>query len=1712
VDVLSLGVPEGASITADLQDATYETIPGQDVAPEATYLIRKSGESTVDYAKDPHSYGRDEFLPVQVLNVSPPCQLRMQRVVSVTLSPYQYNPAKRVLRKITSGRLVIRYATPAGRQVLQAAGAERPDPYYEDIYCSILANHSESRGWRTRGVAIEKTGQDSTRDWFETGRTYFRIPVARDGWYRVTSQDIPGLDSSTARIFYRGKQVPLVVRPDRSVEFYGLRHRGDSTYLDYFTDTSSYWLTSGGAQAGVYFREEGPIAGAAVDTISSSAFTVHLEQNQDYYEGTTQSEITDNGTVPGEGWVWEYFYPGTTSYQHFLLDAIDSLRGPVATLRVRVQSTTLHYNTPDHRVKFWVNFTLVGDLQFTGREGVTANFNFPASLLKAGDNLLTIMSEATASSPNQFYLDWCEVEYRRLNTAVQDLALLDIPAETPPRTLLMTAEGFHTASLEIYDLTTHRKLRVGAVTGDSAAGYTVRFVDTVGIARKYVVVSQGGVSPAGGIQAKTFSDIRQNSVGADYIVLTHSNFLSAAQRLAAHRATANGVRTRVVDVQDVYDEFNYGHLATDPIKAYLSYAYQNWPGVPPSFLVLFGDASWDFHRYMSTTIKTNFVPAYGVPAGDNWYVCFDPSYPFIPSMMVGRIPVETAIQAEGVVDKLIMYDGELPAEWNKNFMFISGGTTPAEQASFNGTTNLTVNTYVASPPIGGTAFKIYKTTPEAIEGEHREEMRDLVKRGLSFINFLGHSGGRFWQVDIGDPATLENTMGQLPFVSSVSCNIASFAEPSNTLLAEDFLLTENRGGIAAWGSSSLGYANIGSALVNLFLAGVANDTLRGFGALTTAARIQMWQQRGSDYISIASVNLNPLIGDPLTSLALARNPDLALTERGIQTNAAEQSAADSILAIKIALHNYGLVPPDSVGISLTDTYASVIRGLLDNARVPPVFHRDSLVVPWRVLKEQGAHTLTAVLDPRALLPDVNRSNNSATANEYVFGNEIAAVRPFDNMVVSAGAQTLVAAPRRASDSTAWSYEFEVDTTLTFDSPALMKSGLISGAPVGARWTTPQSLAVGAWFWRVRSLQGAVYGQWVVAGFSVSGEAPVLPAARWKQSSPKQFARGAMARTSATDSGVALAGRAPFHIVARSLGGRWDMNRDYFSYLRINDQVMLGYWWANGTSFMVLRADEVTGAYEFRPFDVAGDTSKATQLTSYLNSVRSGEVVAITVVWDGYTNVTPALRQAFRYLGSMLIDSVRFNDSWMLISRMGPAGLREPILEHWSTDGVAVDSITLNNYYTDGGGTFASPAFPYPAAWTGFHVRGRGLDGVTALRSVLVGARRTGVQDTLVALQGDSIDLELASLSGRVLADSAIAEVSLSASLTTGDGITTPVLREWWLDLQPPQELAISPRTIEAPAGPVDRGGVLELPVTVHNIGFRTSTPSSVQVFLSNPTTEAVAVADVLLDSIPPDGSRRVIALIPTSALSGDMTATVKIIPRPESHDLIVGNNQVRVPLTVAGGPSTKLLLFADGTQLMDGDYVAVRPTLIVQLQGWTFDPLHDRADLYIDGARSGTQKASGGTETVSLVAGNPTFNPTLTEGTHELQVVLVKGTLVGFPDTVAQQVNVNVEGRFRILNLYNYPNPFQRETYFTFVLAGAEAPEEVRIRIYTVAGRKIQQLTASGAQMQIGFNRVYWDGRDIEGDEIANGTYLYQVEVRAGGTVVVESQKLVRLR
>jgi hypothetical protein len=80
-----------------------------------------------------------------------------------------------------------------------------------------------------------------------------------------------------------------------------------------------------------------------------------------------------------------------------------------------------------------------------------------------------------------------------------------------------------------------------------------------------------------------------------------------------------------------------------------------------------------------------------------------------------------------------------------------------------------------------------------------------------------------------------------------------------------------------------------------------------------------------------------------------------------------------------------------------------------------------------------------------------------------------------------------------------------------------------------------------------------------------------------------------------------------------------------------------------------------------------------------------------------------------------------------------------------------------------------------------------------------------------------------------------------------------------------------------------------------------------------------------------------------------------------------------------------------------------------------------------------------------------------------------------------------------IRDVANHPNPFTDRTTIIYLLS--QSGSGVRVSIYTVGGRLIRIF--EDAPSELSYNALDWDGRDAEGDEVANGVYLYVIEAEA---------------
>lgn len=85
---------------------------------------------------------------------------------------------------------------------------------------------------------------------------------------------------------------------------------------------------------------------------------------------------------------------------------------------------------------------------------------------------------------------------------------------------------------------------------------------------------------------------------------------------------------------------------------------------------------------------------------------------------------------------------------------------------------------------------------------------------------------------------------------------------------------------------------------------------------------------------------------------------------------------------------------------------------------------------------------------------------------------------------------------------------------------------------------------------------------------------------------------------------------------------------------------------------------------------------------------------------------------------------------------------------------------------------------------------------------------------------------------------------------------------------------------------------------------------------------------------------------------------------------------------------------------------------------------------------------------------------------------------------------LHVADKIVVRDVANHPNPFTSKTTIIYLLS--KDASEVRVSLYTVGGRLIRVF--KDAPRAVNYNELEWDGRDAEGDEVANGVYLYVID------------------
>ncbi|HVK38732.1 MAG TPA: C25 family cysteine peptidase [Candidatus Kapabacteria bacterium] len=1243
---------------------------------------------------------------------------------------------------------------------------------------------------------------------------------------------------------------------------------------------------------------------------------------------------------------------------------------------------------------------------------------------------------------------------------------------------------------------------------------------------------------------------------ADLIIITHPAFRDQAERLAAHRrahapAGARDFAVRVVDVNDVYDEFGSGVKHQLPIRSFLQYADSNWAAPAPGYVILFGDASADPQRRTLKSKMIDYVPTFGEPASDYWYTMpfrgladtaierwsFDVGSSF--NQFIGRIPAMTPRDGDVMVDKIIEYDTSAPAEWNKRVVFIAGGEN-AEEVSVNRSfAEALASDYVMYQGFQGDTTIRWRRTilgfPTTPPHEDSRWAQEAMAESGVWVNAAGHGSRTVLDLDFGMPEEIDN--GSRYFVlGTFSCQTGAFSEVESSLRNEDFLKAPRRGAIATYGSTGWSYQSMNNQTVGLALAYFTYDSVRALGALTTIAKWSLfggaeeawWHQGYEGFRARNHLMQYTLLGDPSQDLKVSRKRELGFQNLSLaNATGGALSVTDSAATVRVDLFNYGrpILAIDGDG----DTAITVVGTIIgpdrtertDTVIVERLGRSQSVTLTLPLDGKPGDYTIRIEADPLMQVDESYRADNVIVQVVPVRGNQPLTLEPVSFGRVAGYDDVVIRLLNPASGGGA---ELTVDTVPTFDAAPFTSAtvGSMTTDDLTTTWTfsIPSELrGARRFWWRAISTTGDIE---IARRFPLIETFTVEPAAR------AEFLMGGRLQMAGrtenlvnADDGVGPGSRRA-RLVAEAVGQSRYANGDLISDTKIDIYVEDGSGTKRrlsnqnraGLQIAVLEPETLELIPDFYVNYVFFENGPMIDsAVRFIATIPAGHPVVVGTngrSFDGLRE-SAALREALASLGAVFdVDSIGNDDSYVLIG-----GRDMPRSQAWvygdslaraRRTGVqyAKVSTDMEFFIRPSPGVMTTPTIGPATAWRTARL-GFGDAGARPVVTI-VGVRRDGVRDSLAS--ADAVgDIDLGFVD--------VARYPRLELRTRFAQDSTTRLRSIEVDFEPSPELAIVPRSIDLDRDSVLQGDPARLSLTVVNLSRRYGA-DSVGVALRHRSVGEWREIDALPVTIAPMERREVAFDLATDRFGASNAFIVQLNPTDDPAEPYRHNNTDTASMR-AGFDTTRprLAVYADGVRVMDGDFVSPMARFELRLfdnsrlriaDSTAIGMFLDLVEITLD---SGAQfdPAPGGDARASFVYTPPA--PGLENGEHTITYMARDAS---GNRTESEFVRFQVERALRIVEAVNYPNPFRERTEFTFGVAGGSQPTGGEIAIYTVAGRRIKSIPLGPADVHLGFNHIEWDGLDDDRDPLANGVYLYRLMIESADGKVEVIEKLVVMR
>ena len=379
---------------------------------------------------------------------------------------------------------------------------------------------------------------------------------------------------------------------------------------------------------------------------------------------------------------------------------------------------------------------------------------------------------------------------------------------------------------------------------------------------------------------------------ADMLIVTHGSLLAQAERLSVFHKAQDNLKTAVVDINHIYNEFSSGSPDPTAIRNFVKMFYDRAGSditQRPRYLLLFGSASYLLKENGPNI--TNKLPSYQSESSldpltsyvtDDYFGFLDDDEDIKKTIIlpkldiaIGRIPARNLEQAKTVVDKILAYHSTLAlGAWRNKITLVADdedynihlsdaeyhGTLIEEKAPSLNLKKIYLDAYTQESGTGGSRYPAVNNA-----------INQTINQGTLIWNYAGHGGS----IRLAQEAILDKEMivgwkneSKLPLFLTATCDFAPFDDPTQLSIGEDLLIGRSTGAIGLLTTTRLVFASSNRIINNNYfrfaLQRNSNGQFPTLGESLLASKNYTVATSG-DY---ANARKFILLGDPAMKLAM----------------------------------------------------------------------------------------------------------------------------------------------------------------------------------------------------------------------------------------------------------------------------------------------------------------------------------------------------------------------------------------------------------------------------------------------------------------------------------------------------------------------------------------------------------------------------------------------------------------------------------------------------------------------------------------------------------------------------------------------------------------------------------------------------------------------------------------------------------------------------